>query len=111
VRAVDATPVRQTVLNAVMVNLLNPNPYISWSLVLGPVLLEAWRTGAAHALALLVSFYTTMIVTTAAVLVPFAGARSLGPRVGRALVGLSVLALAAFGIYQAWAGARALLAG
>jgi threonine/homoserine/homoserine lactone efflux protein len=111
VRAVGATPVRQTVLNAVMVNLLNPNPYISWSLVLGPVLLEAWRTGTAHALAFLVSFYTTMIATTAAVLVPFAGARSLGPRVGRVLVGLSALALAGFGMYQTWAGARALLNG
>jgi hypothetical protein len=34
----------------------------------------------------------------------FAGARRLGPRVNRALVGLSAVALAAFGLWQFWLG-------
>lgn len=98
----------RTVLNAAVVNLLNPNPYLSWSLVLGPLLLQAWRTAPANGVALLASFYVTMIASTALILIPFAGARSLGPRIGRAMVAVSALALAAFGLYQLWAGGSSL---
>jgi len=98
----------QTVLNAAIVNLLNPNPYLSWSLVLGPLLLQAWGSRPAYGVALLASFYVTMIASTALILVPFAGARALGPHVGRAMVGVSAVALAAFGLYQLWTGTAAL---
>jgi len=104
-------PVTQTVVKAAVVNVLNPNPYISWSLVLGPLLLQAWRDAPAYGIALLASFYATMILTTAAILIPFAGARAMGPRVGRAMVGVSALALAAFGLYQLWTVGAALLRG
>jgi threonine/homoserine/homoserine lactone efflux protein len=102
-----ATQTAQTVLKAAVVNLLNPSPYLGWSLILGPLLLQAWREAPAYGIALLASFYATMIATTAAVLIPFAGARALGPRVGRAMTGVSALALAAFGVYQIWAGGAA----
>jgi threonine/homoserine/homoserine lactone efflux protein len=105
-RASDTT---RTVLQAAVVNLLNPNPYLSWSLVLGPLLLQAWREAPANAFALVASFYGTMMASTAVILIPFAGARALGPRVGRAMVGLSALALAAFGVYQVWTGGGSLL--
>jgi threonine/homoserine/homoserine lactone efflux protein len=101
----------QTLIKAAIVNELNPNPYLSWSLVLGPLLLQAWRTAPAHAVALVASFYVTMIASTAVILVPFAGARTLGPRVGRTMVGISAVALAAFGLYQLWAGGVSLLGG
>jgi threonine/homoserine/homoserine lactone efflux protein len=99
----------QTVLKAVVVNLLNPNPYLSWSLILGPLLLQAWREAPAHGIALLVSFYATMVAATAAMLVPFAWARALGPRISRAMLGVSAVALAAFGVYQLWAGGASLM--
>jgi threonine/homoserine/homoserine lactone efflux protein len=105
-RASDTT---RTVLQAAVVNLLNPNPYLSWSLILGPLLLQAWREAPANAVALVASFYGTMMASTAVILIPFAGARALGPRVGRAMVGLSALALAAFGVYQVWTGGGSLL--
>jgi len=101
----------RTVLEAAVVNLLNPNPYISWALILGPLLLEAWRAAPAYAIGLLVSFYATMMATTALMLVPFAGARALGPAIGRAALGVSAAALAAFGVYQIWAGGSSLLQG
>jgi len=109
IEVAQVTPVRHTVLSAAMVNLLNPNPYLGWSLIMGPLLVEAWRVSPSHGLALVVSFYVTMVLATAALLVPFAGARALGPRVGRVLVGLSALALAGFGFYQCWTGVRALV--
>ncbi len=99
------------VLSAATVNLLNPNPYLGWSLVMGPMLLKGWREGPAHGLALVGSFYATMVASLALIIVVFAAARSLGPRVGRALVLASAAALAAFGIWQVWSGSAALAAG
>jgi threonine/homoserine/homoserine lactone efflux protein len=99
----------RTLLEAVTVNLLNPNPYISWSLVLGPLAIRAWREAPAHFVALVGAFYVTMVAATACLVVVLAGARSLGPRVGRISVGLSALALAGLGVYQVWTGGRSLM--
>ena len=92
-----------------MVNLLNPGPYLGWGLVMGPLLLKAWRDSPAHGVALLAAFYATLVSGMIATVLLFAGARRLGPRVNRALVGLSALALAAFGLWQLWLGAVARL--
>lgn len=92
----------RTFIEAVAVNLLNPNPYISWSLVLGPLLVRAWDEAGSHAAALVVAFYGTFVAANVALLGVLAGARSLGPRVGRILIGLSAAALAGFGCYQLW---------
>ena len=97
-------PVRQSVLKAALVNLLNPNPYIGWSLVMGPLLMKGWRETPANGIALVGGFYTTMIVCTAGIMLLFAAARDLGPRVTRALIGVSALALGCFGLYQLWLG-------
>ncbi len=102
-------PIRRTVLKAVLVNLLNPNPYLSWALILGPLLLKAWHQAPADGIALVTAFYLTMVFATAVVLVPFAAAGSLGPRVARMLVGVSGIALALFGLYQSWSGSTALI--
>lgn len=98
-----------TVFRAIGVNVLNPNPYLGWSLVIGPALLQAWHLAPWFGVTFIVSFYATMIVSTAILLLAFAAARALGPRVGRALVGLSALALAGCGVYQLWLGATLLL--
>jgi threonine/homoserine/homoserine lactone efflux protein len=93
---------RESLIGATVVNLLNPGPYLGWGLVMGPLLLKAWRESPAHGIALLAAFYATLVSGMIATVLLFAGARSLGPRVNRALVGLSALALAAFGIWQLW---------
>jgi len=102
-------PVRQTVIKGALVNLLNPNPYLGWALIMGPLLLEAWDQTPVYGIALVAAFYLTMVLATAVILVLFAGARSLGPRVGRVLVGVSGLALAFFGLYQSWSGSTAII--
>ena len=39
----------RTLAEAVVVNLLNPNPYLGWTLVLGPAVHAAWQErGGAH---------------------------------------------------------------
>ena len=97
---------RQSVLKAALVNLLNPNPYIGWSLVMGPLLLQGWRESPVRGMALLAGFYGVLILSTAGIIVLFGTARSLGPRVGRALLGVSAVALACFGLYLLWSGTR-----
>jgi threonine/homoserine/homoserine lactone efflux protein len=100
-------PVRATFARAVLVNLFNPNPYVAWTLILGPLLLGAWREAAARGVALVAGFYLTMVLGTAAIVMLLAAARSLGTRVARALVGVSAVALAVFGLYLLWSGAHA----
>jgi threonine/homoserine/homoserine lactone efflux protein len=100
----DVSSGRQGLVKAATVNLLNPGPYLGWSLVMGPLLLQGWRERPAHGIALLAGFYGVMVLSLAGIIILFATARGLGPRVNRVLVGLSALALAAFGCYQLWAG-------
>jgi threonine/homoserine/homoserine lactone efflux protein len=101
-RAPLAPPAGGSLMRATLVNLLNPNPWISWSLVLGPLLLKAWREAPAHAAALLAGFYGVMVTGLAATIVLFGLARKLGPGVSRALIGLSAMALAFFGCWLLW---------
>ena len=107
----DAGAARRSVLSAAAINLLNPNPWLGWSLVMGPLLLKGWRESPAKGLALLAAFYGTMVVASAGIILLFAGARNLGPRVARGLVGISAAALACFGCWQLWAGASGFLRG
>jgi threonine/homoserine/homoserine lactone efflux protein len=101
----QAAGTRRTVFQAAAVNLLNPNPYLGWSLVLGPAALRAWRVSPANAIALLTSFYGTLVISQALIIVLFGASTWLGPRGRRTLVLVSVVALAALGMYQVVAGA------
>jgi threonine/homoserine/homoserine lactone efflux protein len=94
----------RTLLNAVVVNLLNPAPYLGWSLIMGPLFLEGWRIAPVNGIALIIGFYLTMIITLVGIIILFAFARKLGPNVCKILLGFSSLALFAFGIYQLWLG-------
>ena len=91
---------KQTLFKAAIVNLLNPNPYIGWSLIMGPMLIEAWRETPVNGLALVIGFYATLTLCTAGIIILFAAARNLGPKVSKISIGISALALAGFGLYQ-----------
>ena len=88
------------IVKASLVNALNPNPYLFWSLVTGPILLSGWRQAPAIGLGFLIAFYATMIASLAAIILVFGLARRLGPRITHALLGISALALLGFGLYQ-----------
>lgn len=98
----------RTLLEAAFVNVLNPNPYLAWALVLGPLLLEAWAKSPSYGIALVASFYLTIVAATAAIILMAALARSFGPKVSRALVGISAFALLGFAIYQLYSASAAL---
>ncbi|MBI5021013.1 MAG: LysE family transporter [Ignavibacteriales bacterium] len=100
--------IQQTIWKGMMVNLLNPAPYIGWSFVMGPLLLKGWREAPLNGFVLIIAFYGTMIITTIGIIILLSGARNLGPKIDRSLIGVSALALAGFGIYQFWLGVSAL---
>jgi threonine/homoserine/homoserine lactone efflux protein len=97
-------PAQQSLLKAALMNIFNPGPYIYWTLVAGPILLAGWRESPLHGLGFLAGFYLMLIGGFAATVMVFGTAAKLGPRINRALLGISVVALLGFGLYQLWLG-------
>jgi threonine/homoserine/homoserine lactone efflux protein len=95
---------RQNVFQAALMNFLNPNPYLFWSVLAGPILIAGWRAHPLNGAAFLFGFYGVMISALAVLIVLFASARQLGPRVSRILLGVSALGLLGFGAFQLWQG-------
>jgi threonine/homoserine/homoserine lactone efflux protein len=91
-------------MKAALVNLLNPNPYLGWMLVMGPLLVNSWREAPINGVVLVTGFYGTMVLGSSAIVFLFSGARALGRGLNRALIGLSALGLALLGLYQLWQG-------
>ena len=98
----------QSLRRAALMNFLNPNPWIFWSLVTGPILIRAWEESPDKGIAFLIGFYGAMIACLALIIILFGTARRLGPRVSRAALGISAVALAGFGIFQIITGISAL---
>jgi len=97
-------PGSNRLLKAAMVNWLNPNLYLTWSIVLAPRVIDGWRLSPAFGISLLLGFYITITSTMIGIAVLFDIARTLGPRVRKSLIGLSSIALASLGFYQLWLG-------
>jgi threonine/homoserine/homoserine lactone efflux protein len=99
---------QRTLMQAVLVNIINPNPFIGWSLVLGPMTIAAWHEHPLYAVALIATFYFVIVGMLALFIVLVGTARFLGPRVQHALVGLSSLVLAGLGVYLVVVGVHSL---
>jgi threonine/homoserine/homoserine lactone efflux protein len=97
-------PAPSTLIQAVTVNILNPNPYLGWSLVMGPAVLKAWRENPLNSVALIITFYAIMIASLATTIFLFGATRFLGARRQRTLILVSAFVLAVLGAYQIMAG-------
>jgi threonine/homoserine/homoserine lactone efflux protein len=104
VEALTARGPGRGLLESTLMNLLNPNPYLFWSLAGGAVLLEAWQQSPLYALSFLAMFYVTMIGGMITFIFVFAAAQRLSPRLTRTLNLAAALALAGFGLFQLWRG-------
>jgi threonine/homoserine/homoserine lactone efflux protein len=105
--ASQGIPRQQSIFKAVMVNLLNPAPYLGWSLIMGPLLIKGWNIHPVNGIALLCGFYGSMILFSILMVMLFAATRSLGAKINRIFIGISVVVLMLFGIYQIISGIRA----
>ena len=87
------TGTRQSILKAALMNLLSPGPYIFWSLVTGPILLQGWRTSHLYGMIFMLGFYAIMILSLCTIIFVFGSARQLGSKISRNLLGISAIAL------------------
>ena len=94
----------QSLLKAALTNLLAPGAYLFWTLVTGPILIRGWRENPLLGASFLLGFYMAMIVSLSVVIIVSGTARQFGPKVNRALLGISAIALLGFGLYQLWLG-------
>jgi threonine/homoserine/homoserine lactone efflux protein len=92
----------RTLMQAVVVNLLNPGPYLGWSLILGPMVLDLWAHRPGQAVALVVSFYTVIVGGLALFIVLVGTTAALGPRSRRFLLLAASIALAGIAVYSFW---------
>ncbi|MCA1732458.1 MAG: LysE family transporter [Acidobacteria bacterium] len=98
--------VPRTLLEAAVVNLLNPNPWLGWFLILGPAALRMWRLSPAAGIALVGSFYTVLVAGLAGfIAIVGAGSSLLSPERRQKLIVVSALLLAAIGVWQVVAAA------
>jgi threonine/homoserine/homoserine lactone efflux protein len=101
-----ASPVESTppqpgwIWRAALMNLLNPNPWIFWVTVSGPIVVAAWRSAPFDAVAFMLAFYALLIGGLAGFILLFGLAARLGPRVTRSLSLVAAVALAGFGLFQ-----------
>ncbi len=101
----QSTP--KTILQAALINLLNPHPYLGWSLVMGPAVVGAWNQSPGLAITLLLAFYITMISTSMVMIYLMGRALLLGPGARKGLNLVSALLLVGLGLYFLYqSGAR-----
>ncbi len=100
---------RDELWRGMFVNALNPHPYLFWTAVGGPALVDGWKISPWHALAFLVPFYVVLVGSKMAIAWLVSKHSGGLPLIWyrRALLGCGVLmlALGVLLIYQAWAGA------
>lgn len=82
---------------ALVMNLFNPNPYIFWALVLGPILINLIHQSWLHASVFMLGFYGVFLGTELAIIILFHQTLRLGPRVVRSIQLVSILILVVFG--------------
>ena len=85
---------------AALVNLLNPNAWLFWSVVGGPRLAGALRVSAGEAAGFLLGFYLLITLTNAGLVAAFAAVGALGPRMRRGLAFVSAVAFLGLGLLQ-----------
>ena len=90
----------QTLLKATAMNLLSPGPWLFWSLINGPNLIEAWQVSPWWGVGYLGAFYGVFVLTNVVLIVLFSSMRQMGEKVRRAMLLVAAVALAGFAIYQ-----------
>ena len=92
-------------------NALNPNPFIFWGVVAGPILLSGWRESPGLGISFMLGFYGTFVCSLAALILAFATAGRVNPKINRLLSLLTGSCLLAFGAYQMVKGLMAVIGG
>jgi len=95
---------RHNLGRAILVNYLSPGPYMFWSLVNGPLLLQALHISILHGIVFLISFYSLFIGIMIGLVSIFSQAQRFGQRLVRTLTLFSVIILTIIGIVLIYRG-------
>ena len=87
---------------SILMIVLSPGPYLFWTLVNGPLLLEALDKSTLMGLAFLVSFYGSFIGALIGIAILFHQARHMGEKAVRSLLFASLFIFIGFAIYLFW---------
>lgn len=110
-QAPDEHAGRQSLGRAIIINLLNPNPYIFWAAVAGPILVGALDKSLAHGIVFAAAFYGAFVAGLLALSWVFSAIGQINPTLNRILLGFAAVAMAGIGLLQIWTGGRALAGG
>ncbi len=104
-------PSRRAIFSkALLINALSPGPYLFWSTITGPLLIEALNQSLVHGLSLLAAFYGTFITGLVLLVMLFDRLGGLNPRISRLLMLFTILLMAYFGLRFTIEGTGELLA-
>ncbi len=92
-------------LRGMLVNALNPAPYLFWSTVSGPILLDGIREGgASYATAFLVSYYVMFLTLMAILMIVVERIGNLDERMNRYLLPVTIFLMIVLGLGLVGAG-------
>ena len=96
-------------LKSALLNFLNPNPWLFWSLVGAPIFLQGLGVSGWWAAGFLLGFFGCMLLALAGLIVVFSQARRAGDGFNRGLLLVSALGLFVFGGFQVVRGVLGLI--
>jgi threonine/homoserine/homoserine lactone efflux protein len=102
---------RQGFIQALGINILNPNPYILSALITAPTLVEAWPQSPLSAIAFLVGLYGTFFLGLCLMTLAFGTLGSINERVTYWITVVAGIGLAILGAIQVWTGVGRLFGG
>jgi len=91
------TASQRALLRGILMNFISPGPYLFWSTVNGPLLIEALQQSIWHGFAVLIAFYGTFLTILAATVLIFDRLRRLDERITRGILLLTIVILVWFG--------------
>ena len=95
---VPVTPQGSVLKRGLLMNVLSPGPYLFWSTVNGPLLLQALDQSLLHGAAFLAAFYGTFLALLAATILVFDRLRRIDPRITRGLLLVIIVILILFSV-------------
>lgn len=93
-----------SLFQATLMNLLNPNPYLFWSTILGPILIDGWNISPGIGILFISSFYLAMISTFFVLIFIFASSGKINRKLNQSLLAIASIALFIFGVSQIYQG-------
>jgi len=109
---VETPTAQQDLMRGMLVNFLNPHPYLFWGAVGAPLVIQAWGQTPWHAVIFILFFYLFLVGSKVIMALALARFHRMPPQLYHRLMQFSALLLliaGGFMLYSAWQGLRGVL--